>query len=72
MISTEEGNENSKANLEEVAQAVSRGLGNCWGCRREGFVLELWRDGKDIKIRSVCLVPPGSGAHQDAPGQRQV
>lgn len=72
MVSTEEGNENSKANLEEVAQVVSRVLGNCWGYRREGIVLELWREDKKIKISSVCLVPPGSGAHQDAPGQRQV
>lgn len=72
MIATEEGNENSKANLEEVAQAVSRVLGNRWGCRRDGVVLELWRDDKNIKISSVCLVPPGCGAHQDAPWQRQV
>lgn len=39
MISTEEGNENSKANLEEVEQAVRRVLGNCWRCKREGVVL---------------------------------
>lgn len=72
MVSTEEGNENSRANLEEVAQVVSRVLENCWGCRRGGVVLELWGDDKGTKISSVCLVPPGSGAHQDAPGQRQV
>lgn len=39
MISTEEGNENSKANPEEVEQAVSGVLGNCWSCRREDVVL---------------------------------
>lgn len=39
VISTEEGNENSKANPEEVEQAVSRVLGNCWSCRREDVVL---------------------------------
>jgi len=38
VISTEEGNENSKANLEEVEQAVRRVLGNCWRCKREGVV----------------------------------
>lgn len=36
IVSTEEGNENSKANLEEVKQAVRRLLGNCWRCRRGG------------------------------------
>lgn len=33
MISTEEGNENSKANPEEVEQAVRRVWGNCWRCK---------------------------------------
>lgn len=36
MISTEEGNENSKANLEEVEQAVRRVLGHCWRCKSRG------------------------------------
>lgn len=38
MISTEEGNENSKANPEEAEQAVRRVLGSCWRCKREGVV----------------------------------
>lgn len=48
MISTEEGNENSKANLEEVQQAVRRVLGNCWRCKRGGCcagrLRGSWRD----------------------------
>lgn len=66
MISTEEGNENSRANLEEVAHAVSRVLGNCWGCTREGVVLESWRDDKRYKHQR-CL--PGASRVWSTPGR---
>lgn len=82
MISTEEGNENSKANPEEVEQAVSRVQRNCWRCRREDVVSGGWYGdcGRKVTLsdetgqRSAgCSSSSGlQRAGRAVPGQRQL
>lgn len=71
IVSTEEGNENSKANLEELEQAVRKLLGNCWRCRRGAVVLgdsgSRRDDGSCYRVKDQQAAVPawhrlGSGA----------
>lgn len=63
LVSTDEGNENSKANLEEVAEVVS-----VWCLEVREGLLEEGRRG--TRVRSTCPLGPSGPYHQAAdPGE---